>query len=118
MLGHAISAYTDATHGMTLAAVSPAYYRHIMKYGVERFARFAHVVWDIPTDSKTDAQLAEEGIAALASWIKEIGAATDISSLGVTPEMIEGIADATLIMKGGYHPLSHDEIAEILRNSL
>lgn len=118
MLGHAISAYTDATHGMTLAAVSPAYYRHIMKYGVERFARFAHVVWDIPTDGKTDAQLAEEGIAALASWIKEIGAATDISSLGVTPEMIEGIADATLIMKGGYHPLSHDEIAEILRNSL
>lgn len=118
MLGHAISAYTDATHGMTLAAVSPAYYRHIMKYGVERFSRFAHVVWDIPTDGKTDAQLAEEGIAALASWIKEIGAATDISSLGVTPEMIEGIADATLIMKGGYHPLSHDEIAEILRNSL
>ncbi len=118
MLGHAISAYTDATHGMTLAAVSPSYYRLIMTYGVKKFARFAHVVWNIPTEDKTDEQLASEGIDALASWIKEIGAASDISSLGVTPEMIEGIADATLIMTGGYHQLSRDEIVGILRDSL
>lgn len=118
MLGHAISAYTDATHGMTLAAVSPSYYRLIMKYGVKKFDRFAHVVWNIPTEGKTDEQLAAEGIDALASWIKEIGAASDISSLGVTPEMIEGIADATLIMTGGYHQLNRDEIVGILRDSL
>lgn len=118
MIGHAISAYTDATHGMTLAGVSVAYYRHIMKYGLERFARFARVVWEIPSEGKTTEQLASEGINTLAAWIKEIGAATEITSLGVTPSMLEGIADATLIMPGGYKKLSHDEVVEILRESL
>ncbi|MBR0357838.1 MAG: hypothetical protein IIX37_00670, partial [Selenomonadaceae bacterium] len=30
MIGQAIGAYTDATHGMTLSAVSLPYYRHII----------------------------------------------------------------------------------------
>ncbi len=41
MIGQAISAHTDATHGMTLSGVSVAYYRHVMNYGLDRFARFA-----------------------------------------------------------------------------
>lgn len=118
MIGHAISAYTDATHGMTLSGVSVAYYRHIMKYGIDRFARFARVVWEIPSEGKTNEQLASEGIDALAAWIKEIGAASDIASLGVTPSMLEGIADATLIMTGGYKKLDRSEVIEILRESL
>lgn len=118
MIGHAIGAYTNATHGMTLSAVSPAYYRHIMKYAVKRFARFATVVWGINPAGKTDEQLANEGIDALAAWIKEIGAASDISSLGVTEDMLEGIADATIILDGGYKILSHNEVIEILRDSL
>lgn len=118
MIGHAIGAYTNATHGMTLSAVSPAYYRHIMKYAVKRFARFATVVWGINPEGKTDEQLANEGIDALAAWIKEIGAASDISALGVTEDMLEGIADATIILDGGYKKLSYNEVIEILRDSL
>ena len=118
MIGQAIGAYTDATHGMTLSGVSKAYYRHIMKYAVKRFARFAHVVWEIPTEGKSDEQLASEGIDALAAWIKEIGAASEITSLGVTEDMLDGIADATIILTGGYETLNHDEIVEILRKSL
>ena len=118
MIGQAIGAYTDATHGMTLSGVSEAYYRHIMKYALKRFARFAHVVWEIPTEGKSDEQLATEGIDALAAWIKEIGAASEISSLGVTEDMLNGIADATIILTGGYETLNHDEIVEILRESL
>ena len=118
MIGQAIGAYTDATHGMTLSGVSEAYYRHIMKYALKRFARFAHVVWEIPTEGKTDEQLATEGIDALAAWIKEIGAASEISSLGVTEEMLDGVADATIILTGGYETLNHAEIVEILRKSL
>ena len=30
MIGQSVGAYTDATHGMTLSAVSLAYYRYIM----------------------------------------------------------------------------------------
>ena len=118
MIGQAIGAYTDATHGMTLSGVSEAYYRHIMKYALKRFARFAHVVWEIPTEGKSDEQLATEGIDALAAWIKEIGAASEITSLGVTEDMLNGIANATIILTGGYETLNHDEIVEILRKSL
>lgn len=118
MIGQAIGAYTDATHGMTLSGVSEAYYRHIMKYGMKRFARFARIVWEIPAEGKSDEQLATEGIDALSSWIKEIGAASEISSLGVTEDMLDGIANATIILDGGYEALNHAEIVEILRNSL
>lgn len=118
MIGHAISAYTDATHGMTLSGVSVAYYRHIMKYAVGRFARFAKVVWEIPAAGKTDEELARLGIDALAAWIGEIGAASEISSLGVTGQLIEPIADATIIFDAGYHKLTRDEIIMILRDSL
>lgn len=118
MIGQAIGAYTDATHGMTLSGVSVAYYRHIMRYGLERFVRFAEVVWGVLPEGKTDEQIASEGIDALEAWIKEIGAASDISSLGVTPDMLDGIADSTIILTGGYKTLDHAEIVDILRNSL
>ncbi len=118
MIGQAIGAYTDATHGMTLSGVSVAYYRYIMKYSLKRFVRFAEVVWGVSTDGKTDEQIASEGIDALEAWIKEIGAASEIASLGVTPDMLDGIADSTIIMTGGYKLLDHADIVEILRNSL
>ena len=118
MLGQAVGAYTDATHGMTLAAVSLPYYRYIMPYGVKKFARFAVNVWGISPDGKTDEQLAAEGLNAMENWMKEIGLVMNISELGATEEMIEGIADATLILEGGYKKLDRDEIVRILRESL
>lgn len=118
MIGHAIGSYTEATHGMTLSGVSVAYYRFIMKYALKRFARFAHVVWDIPDEGKSDEQLANEGIDALGAWIKEIGASSEITSLGVKEDMLDGIANATLLMTGGYKTLTHEDIVNILRASL
>lgn len=118
MIGHAISALTDATHGMTLSGVSASYYRHIMPCCPTRFARFAKVVWGVNGDGKSDEEIASEGIDALSAWIKEIGAASEITSLGVTADMLDGIADATIILPGGYKKLSHGDIVEILRESL
>lgn len=118
MLGQAVGAYTDATHGMTLSGVSRAYYRHIVEDGVSRFARFAKVVWEIPATGKSELELAIAGIDALVDWIKEIGASTNISELGVTEDMLEGIADATFIGEGGYRTLTRDEVIKILRESL
>ena len=117
MIGHAISAYTGATHGMTLSGVSGAYYRYIMKYAIHRFARFARVVWELPVEGKTEEELAGEGITALVEWIKVIGAASNISSLGVTEDMLEDISRAT-ILGGGYKKLTHDDVIAILKNSL
>ncbi len=118
MLGQAVGAYTDATHGMTLAAVSLPYYRYIMPYGLKKFARFATEVWGISPDGKTDEQLAEAGLAAMENWMKELGLTMTISELGVTDDMIEGIADATLILDGGYKVLDRDEVVGILKASM
>lgn len=118
MLGQAVGAYTDATHGMTLAAVSLPYYRYIMPYGVKKFARFATQVWDIPSQGKTDEQLAQQGLDAMENWMKELGLVMKISELGATEEMIEGIADATIILNGGYKVLDRDEVVKILKASM
>ena len=118
MLGQAVGAYTDATHGMTLAAVSLPYYRHIMPYGLAKFKRFAVNVWGVDAAGKTDEQVAQEGLAAMESWMKELGLAMNITELGATEEMVEGLADATLTMKGGYKVLGRDEIVAIFRESL
>lgn len=118
MIGQAIGAHTDATHGMTLSGVSIAYYRHILSCGLRKFARFATAVWEIPAAGKTDEQLANEGVDALLEWMKEIGVATEISSLGVTEDMLEGIADATFIMKGGFKVFTREDVLSVLRESL
>ena len=118
MIGQAIGAHTDATHGMTLSGVSIAYYRHILRYGLIKFVRFATAVWDIPAAGKTDEQLAQEGVNALLDWMKEIGVATEITSLGVTEEMLESIADATFIMSGGFKVLTREDILSVLHESL
>lgn len=118
MIGQAIGAHTDATHGMTLSGVSIAYYRHILPYGLRKFARFATAVWGISAADKTDEQLANEGVDALLEWMKEIGVATEISSLGVTENMLEGIADATFIMNGGFKIFTREDVLSVLRESL
>lgn len=118
MIGQAVGAYTDATHGMTLSAVSLPYYRYILPYGVAKFKRFAVEVWNVSTDGKTDEQIALEGLSEMESWMKELGLALNITELGANEDMIEGIADSTLIMNGGYKVLNRDEIVEILKESL
>ncbi len=118
MLGQSVGAYTNATHGMTLAAVSMPYYRHIMPFGLEKFKRFAVNVWDVDPAGKTDEQIAEEGLKAMEEWMKELGLVMNISELGATEEMLEGIADGTLVMPGGYKVLERDEIMEILKESM
>ncbi len=118
MIGQSVGAYTNATHGMTLAAVSLPYYRHILPYGVQKFKRFAVNVWDVNPEGKTDEQTAQEGLKAMEAWMKELGLVLNISELGATEDMLEGIADGTILMSGGYKELKHSEIVEILRESL
>ena len=95
---------------------SGAYYRFILKEGQHRLARFAKVVWEIPSEGKNEKDLAKAGIDAREDWIKEIRAASNVSGLGVTDAMLEGIADAT-ILGGGYKKLTRDDVIQILKNS-
>lgn len=118
MLGQAVGAHTDATHGMTLSAVSMPYYRFIMPYGLTKFVRFAKNVWNVDTTGKTDEQVAEEGLSAMKDWMKKLGLVMNITELGANEDMLEGLAESTIVLTGGYKVPSHDEIVSIFRNSL
>lgn len=118
MLGQSAGAYTNAAHGMTLAAVSIPYYRHILPYGLKKFKRFAVNVWDVDPEGKSDEETAHEGLDAMENWMRELGLVMSLSELGADESMIEGIAEGTLIMDGGYKKLTRDEIIKILKESL
>lgn len=118
MIGQAVGAVTDATHGMTLSAVALPYYRLIMPYGLEKFARFAANVWDIDAAGKTSEELAIAGLDAMEAWMREIGCVMSIRELGADESSLSAIADATLTMTGGYRTLTRVEILDVLRKSL
>lgn len=118
MLGQAVGAYTNATHGMTLSAVSLPYYKYIMPYGLAKFKRFAVNVWGIDTAGKSDEQIAVEGLEAMENWMKELGLVMNISELGANENMVNDIATAVFPMNGGYKILSEEDIKNILRQSL
>ena len=118
MLGQAVGAHTDATHGMTLSAVSIPYYRYIMVDGLQKFKRYAVNVWNVNPAGKTDEQIALEGLDCMENYMKEIGLVMNLSEFGVTKDMIESVADSTLVMEGGYRVLTHEDIVNILTASL
>lgn len=118
MIGQSIGAYTDATHGMTLSAISMPYYRMICPYGLQKFKRFAINVWNVIPDGKTDEQIAAEGLQCMENWMNEIGLVMNIRDLGVTEDMLEGIAQGSFILTGGYKVLTKDEIVKLLKESM
>lgn len=118
MLGQALGALTDATHGMTLAAVSMPYYRLILPYGLPRFRRYAVNVWGVDPAGKTDVQVAEEGLAAMEAWMRKLGLVMNISDLGATAAMEDDFVKSTLIMQGGYKVLTEDDVRAVFRAGL
>lgn len=117
MLGQAVGAVTDATHGMTLAAVSLPYYKYIMDAGLPKFVRFAENVWNVLPDGKSDKEIALAGLDAMESWMRELGVAMNLTELGATEDMLEDLVNATIILDGGYKVLSKDDIREIFKQS-
>ena len=122
MIGQAVSGVTDATHGMTLAAVSLPYYCYLIRTAgaacTAKFARFAREVWDIVPEGRSDEELAAAGLDAMEAWMKELGLVMNLTDLGATEDMIDGIADSTIILKGGYKVLTREEVVGILKQSL
>ena len=118
MLGQAVGALTNATHGMTLAAVSMPYYKHILPYGLAKFKRYAVNVWGVSAAGKTDEQVAREGLAAMEAWMRKLGLVMDLTSLGVTEDMLDDLVKSTLYMQGGYKVLTPAEAREIFKESL
>lgn len=118
MLGQSVGGYTNATHGMTLAAVSMAYYKHILPYGLAKFKRYAVNVWEVETAGKSDEEIALEGLAKMETYMNKLGLVMNLHELGVTENMLDGITEGVFIMDGGYKVLDKAEIKQILRESM
>jgi alcohol dehydrogenase YqhD (iron-dependent ADH family) len=118
MMGQSVGGLTNATHGMTLSAVSLPYYRYIMPYGLPKFVRFAEVVWDVRPDGKSDEEIANEGLIRMEAWMKELGLAMNITELGCSKKDIPALVEGTKILTGGYKALTKEEIAAIFERSL
>lgn len=64
-----------------------------------------------------DEQTALEGLAAMEGWMRELGLVMNLSALGATEDMLDGIADGTIVLPGGYKVLERAEILDILKES-
>lgn len=113
---HQLGAYTDCAHGMGLAAISVPYYKHIYKYGLDKFVRFAKNIWNIDDKNKSKEEVALLGIDALSNFIKESHMISHLSQLGANKEMLKDIA-YSCVEGGGYKVLNHEEIYEILKEA-
>lgn len=119
---HQLGAYTDCNHGQGLAVLHPVYYKHIYKYGLSKFARFAVNVWGVPPEGKSKEELALAGINALADFIKECALPTRLTELSaktqITEDILKKTADSTNIIQTGYGVLTHEEIYTILKECI
>ena len=111
---HQLSAYTDCNHGEGLAVLHPAYYRHIYKAGLPKFAAWAKNVWGIQGEEEED--LAIAGIEALEAFIKEAGLPSTLRELGFgqkEKDLLPEIADSCFISEGSFRQMTAAEILEI-----
>lgn len=113
---HQMGAFTNCNHGEGLAVIHPVYYRHIVNEGKVKLAKFAKNVWGIDENGKTELELANAGIDALADFIKEIGMPTTLREIGFDENTdLKAIADSCGISLGAYKQMTHEEILEILK---
>ena len=59
-----------------------------------------------------------EGLERMEAYMRELGLVMSVRELGVTEDMLDGIADGSFLMEGGYKTLTHEEIVGILKESM
>lgn len=115
MLEHQLGAYTDCNHGQGLAVLHPILYRHMIPEANHQFARLAVEVWGVDPAGKTDAELAEAFVEALAAFIREIGLPTTFTEMSIPADTdYKAIADSTVMTGGCAKKFTRDELLEVL----
>ncbi|UCC16775.1 MAG: iron-containing alcohol dehydrogenase, partial [Dehalococcoidales bacterium] len=107
---HAISGYYDVTHGEGLAALLPAWMKHISLVRKERLDLLARNVFE-----------KSNGIMAFEEWLEKVGMRLRLRDLGCERERAEEIANITVktFRNIRLHPRTLDAkaIAQIYRDS-
>lgn len=116
MIQHQYGAYTHTNHGMGLAVIHPALYRHLAPEAPEQFARWAKEVWDVDGAGADDLAVALEGIECLQAFIDEMELPTSFSAMGsdASDETLRAVADTCVLTGGCAKQLGRDEVFQIL----
>ena len=115
MLEHQLGAYTDCNHGQGLAVLHPVLYKHMMPEANHQFARLAVEVWGIDPSGKTEEELAEAFVEALAAFIREIGLPTTFTEMNIPADTdYKAIADSTVLTVGCAKKFTRKELLEVL----
>ena len=114
MLEHQLGAYTDCNHGQGLAVIHPRLYRHMLPEAAPQFARLAQNVWGIDPAGKSECDLANAFVDALAAFIREVGLPTTFAEIGIAGADFKAIADSTVLTAGCCKKFTKDELLEVL----
>lgn len=118
MIEHSLSGFYDIPHGAGLAIVFPNWMRYVRHTCIGKFVRFAKNVWHVDCTGKTDDEIALAGIQAVQDYFKKIGAPTTLTEVGIPAERIPEIAAKVELTPGGYAPLTHEDVVEILKMAI
>lgn len=115
MIQHQYGAFTHSNHGMGLAVIHPALYRHLAPEAPAQFACWAREVWDVDADLD-DLAAANAGIDALQAFIGQMGLPTSFSQMGTdaSDQTLRAVADTCILTPGCAKHLSRDEVFQIL----
>jgi alcohol dehydrogenase len=121
-LGHSVGGQTDAPHGLTMAAVGPAYMRATWDADAARYAEVTRIL-GYGKKGSSDEELARRSPEALERTLEKFGCRVTMADLGVKESMIEAMTDSAFKTMSGclncsLKPLSREHVVRLYRESL
>lgn len=120
---HELSAIYDIPHGGGLAIVYPNWMKYVMDAGESKFAKLAVRVFGIESGSKSEHELALEGIAAVRRFFDSIGAPSTLGDYDIGEDRISEMARKAasawgMDTIGNYKKLGKEDVEAILKMCL
>ncbi len=117
---HELSGIYDIPHGAGLSIIMPAWMRYVYKEDLFRFVDFAREVFDVESNSKTDDEIAREGIERLKAFYDEIGLPTRLEQVDIDSSRVEEMAEKCTesAPQGNFKKLQKEDVVEILKLAL
>jgi alcohol dehydrogenase YqhD (iron-dependent ADH family) len=121
MIEHELSAFNDVAHGAGLAILVPNWMKYVYKYDPQRFVQFAVRVFNIEENFHNPEETILRGIGALRNFFSSVGMPATLKDIGIEEKDFKAIAekvkkfDPAKGTVGNFHPLTNQDIVEILK---
>ncbi len=121
-LGHSVGGQTDAPHGLTMAAIGPAYMAKTWDADIPRYAEVTRLLGQAKP-GMSDEQLARASSDALVATLEKFGCRVRMRDLGVKESMIEAMTESAFKTMSGclncsLKTLSRADVVQMYRDSL